>query len=134
VLCSLSPITSLDDFRTLFVQELVAAIGAEKLDLLAPKFLVVAIKFAFALRAGYPENFCQSSDPRIFSRKDAKALSLGIKPIPKKTQSYLRVFAPLREPFVFAYTLGTRSNTARGIKSSSRVFSIAVFGTATRAS
>jgi hypothetical protein len=57
-LCSLSPITSLNDFRTLLVQKLVTAIGAEKLDLLAPKFLVVTIELAFALRAGHPENFC----------------------------------------------------------------------------
>jgi hypothetical protein len=59
--CSLSPITSLDDFRTLFVEELVATIGAEKLDLLASKFLVVTIKVAFALGAGHPENFCHGS-------------------------------------------------------------------------
>jgi len=54
-------LSSLDDFRTLFVQELVAAIGTEQLDLLAPKFLVVTIELAFALWAGYPENFRHSS-------------------------------------------------------------------------
>jgi hypothetical protein len=39
----------------------VTAIGAEKLDLLAPKFLVVTIKLGFALRAGHPENFRHDS-------------------------------------------------------------------------
>jgi hypothetical protein len=61
VLCLPSPVTSLDDFGTLFVQKLMAAIGAEELDLLAPKFLIVAIKFTFALRAGHPENFGHNS-------------------------------------------------------------------------
>jgi hypothetical protein len=77
------------------------AIGAEKLDFLAPKLLVVTIKFALALRAGHPKNFGHASVPRIFSRKDAKALSLGIKPSQKHLRSYLRVFAPLREPSLF---------------------------------
>jgi hypothetical protein len=54
-------IISLDDFRTFFVQELVAAKGTEEVDLLAPKFLIVAIKFTFALRACYPENFRHGS-------------------------------------------------------------------------
>jgi len=54
-------LSSLDDFRTLFVQELVAAIGTEELDLLAPKFLVVTIELAVALRAGHPENFCHGA-------------------------------------------------------------------------
>jgi len=95
----LSP--SLDDFGAFIVQKLVAAIGAEELDLLVPKFLVVTIEFAVALWASHPENFRHASVPRIFSRKDAKTLSLGIKPIPKKFRSYLRVFAPLREPSLF---------------------------------
>jgi hypothetical protein len=34
-----------------------AAIGAEEFDFLVPEFLIVAIKFTPALRAGYPENF-----------------------------------------------------------------------------
>ncbi len=92
---------SLDDFRALVVQKLVAAIGAEELDFLVPEFLLVTIEFALALRTGHPKNFRHASVPRIFSRKDAKALSLGIKPIPKKFRSYLRVFAPLREPSLF---------------------------------
>jgi hypothetical protein len=62
----------------------VAAVGAEKLDVLVPELLVMAIKVAFALRAGHPKNFCHASVPRIFSRQDAKALSLEIEPIPKK--------------------------------------------------
>jgi hypothetical protein len=37
------------------------AIGAEKLDFLAPELLVVTIKFALALRAGHPENFGHGS-------------------------------------------------------------------------
>jgi hypothetical protein len=49
--------SSLDDLGTLFVQKLVTAIGAEKLDLLVPELLPVTIKFAFALRAGHPKNF-----------------------------------------------------------------------------
>ena len=48
--------TSLDNFRALGVEELVAAIGAEELDFLVPEFLRVAIKFALALRTGYPKN------------------------------------------------------------------------------
>jgi hypothetical protein len=70
--------TSLDDLNALLVQKLVAAIGTEELDLFVPKLMPVAIKLALALRAGHPKYFRHSSDPRIFSRKDAKALSLGI--------------------------------------------------------
>jgi hypothetical protein len=79
----------------------VAAIGAEKLDLLVPQLLIVTIKLAFALRAGDPENFGHRSVPRISSRKDAKALSLRLKSSQKKIRFYLRVFAPLREPSLF---------------------------------
>src|SRR5262245_45965520 len=61
----------------------------------------VAIKVALALRAGHPKDFRHDSVPRNFSRKGAKALSLGIKPIPKKFRSYLCVFAPLREESYF---------------------------------
>jgi hypothetical protein len=73
-------LSSLDDFRALFVQELVAAIGTEQLDLLASKFLVVTIELAFTLRAGHPENFRHGAVPRIFP---AKAQSLAIKQTPK---------------------------------------------------
>jgi hypothetical protein len=58
---SLSSITLLDDFGTFLVQKLVATIRAKELDLLAPKFLIMAIKFALALRADYPENFGHNS-------------------------------------------------------------------------
>jgi len=92
---------SLDDLGTLVVQKLVIAIRTEKFDFLVPQLLPVAIELAFALWAGHPENFRHASIPRIFSRKDAKALSLGIKPILKKIRSYLRVFAPLRETSLF---------------------------------
>src|SRR5262245_29066953 len=61
VLAAAMILSSLDDFRTLFVQELVTAIGTEQLDLLAPKFLVVTIELAVALRAGHPENFRHGS-------------------------------------------------------------------------
>jgi hypothetical protein len=54
-LCSPSPIPLLDDFGALLVKELVAAVRAQELDFLVPKFLIVAIKFAFALRAGHPK-------------------------------------------------------------------------------
>jgi hypothetical protein len=53
----------------------VAAIGAKELDLFVPKFLIVAIKLAFALRAGHPENFGHGFVPRIFSRQAVKAQS-----------------------------------------------------------
>jgi hypothetical protein len=56
----------------------VAAIRAEELDLLVPKLVPVAIELALALRAGHPKYFRHASVPRIFSGKDAKALSLGI--------------------------------------------------------
>jgi hypothetical protein len=52
----------------------VAAIGAEKLDVFVPEFLVVTVKFALALRAGHPKYFRHASVPRTFlSRQDAKA-------------------------------------------------------------
>jgi len=35
-----------------------AAIGAEELDLLVAKFLVVTIEFALALWACHPKDFC----------------------------------------------------------------------------
>jgi hypothetical protein len=60
-LCSPPRVASFDDFWTFFVQKLVAAIGAEELDLFAPKFLIVTIKFAFALRTGHPKNFRHDS-------------------------------------------------------------------------
>ena len=60
-LCSLSLITSLDDFGAFLVQKLMAAIGAEELDFLVPELLPVAIKFAFALRTGHPKNFRHGS-------------------------------------------------------------------------
>jgi hypothetical protein len=50
-------ISSLDDLGAFFVQKLVAAVGAEKLDLLVAQLLIVTIKFAPALRAGHPKNF-----------------------------------------------------------------------------
>jgi hypothetical protein len=53
--------SSLDDFRAFLIQKLVAAIGAEKLDLLVPKLLPVTIEFAFTLWAGHPKNFCHDS-------------------------------------------------------------------------
>jgi hypothetical protein len=52
-----NPCSSLDDFRTLFVQKLVIAIGTEKLDLLVPQLLPVTIELAFALRTGRPKYF-----------------------------------------------------------------------------
>jgi hypothetical protein len=39
------------------------AIGAEELDFLVAKFLIVTIKFAAALRAGHPKDFCHDSFP-----------------------------------------------------------------------
>jgi hypothetical protein len=53
--------TSLDDLRTFFIQKLVTAIGAEKLDLLVAKLLIVTIKLAAALRAGHPKDFRHGS-------------------------------------------------------------------------
>jgi hypothetical protein len=53
--------SSLDDLRALFIEELVATIGAEKLDLFVPQLLRVAIELSLALRAGYPENFRHDS-------------------------------------------------------------------------
>jgi hypothetical protein len=48
--------SSFDHFGALFVKKLVAAIGAEKLDLLMAQLLRVAVKLALALRAGHPKN------------------------------------------------------------------------------
>jgi hypothetical protein len=50
-----------DDLRAFFIQELVAAVGAEKLDLFVAQLLGVAIKFAFALRTGHPKYFGHDS-------------------------------------------------------------------------
>src|SRR5262245_52259446 len=82
-------LSSLDDFRALFVQELVAAIGTEQLDFLAPKFLIVTIELAFALRAGHPENFRHRLCSWIFSRQGAKFRDQADPEI----LIYLRVFA-----------------------------------------
>jgi hypothetical protein len=41
----------------------VTAEGAEKLDFLMAEFLIVTIKFAVALRAGHPKDFCHDSFP-----------------------------------------------------------------------
>ena len=48
---------SLDDLGTLLVQKLVAAVGAEELDLFMPKLMPVAIELTLALRAGHPKYF-----------------------------------------------------------------------------
>src|SRR5215470_7294930 len=88
-------VSSLDDFRALFVQELVAAIGTEQLDLLASKFLVVTVELAFTLRAGHPENFRHGCVARIFSRQSAKFRDQADPEIPV----YLHVFASLRDSF-----------------------------------
>jgi hypothetical protein len=85
----------------------VAAVGAEELDLLVPKLVPVAIEFTFALRAGYPKNFRHDSVPRKFSRKGAKALSLGIKRIPK----FDLTFASLR-PFDVAQDMLCERHTS----------------------
>jgi hypothetical protein len=79
-LCSPSPIPLFDDFGALLVKELVAAVRAQELDFLVPKFLIVAIKFAFALRAGHPENFCHGSLPRNSHHRDAECTEFKIFP------------------------------------------------------
>jgi hypothetical protein len=68
---------SLDDFRALFVQKLVTAIGTKEFDLLVTKFLRVAIELSFALRAGHPENFrhvCLS----LLHHRDAEVAEIGV--------------------------------------------------------
>jgi hypothetical protein len=55
----------------------VAAIGAEELDLLVPKFLIVTIKLAFTLRAGYPENFRHVS-LLVLHHRDAEYTEFGV--------------------------------------------------------
>jgi hypothetical protein len=54
-------ISSLDDSRTLLVQELVAAIRTEEFYPFMPELMPVAIEFSFALRAGHPKYFCHGS-------------------------------------------------------------------------
>jgi hypothetical protein len=76
-LCSPSPIPLLDDFGALLVKELVAAVRAQELDFLVPKFLIVAIKFAFALRAGHPKylrHVCLS----LLHHEDAEFAEIGV--------------------------------------------------------
>jgi hypothetical protein len=41
----------------------VTAIGTEELDLLVAKLVIVTIKFAAALWAGHPKDFCHDSFP-----------------------------------------------------------------------
>jgi hypothetical protein len=95
-LCSVSPITSLDDFGTLFVQELVTAIGTKEFDLLVTKFLRVAIELSLALRAGHPENFCHDFSLEI-PAKDAEPNSRNqTDPVPfyilASLGKFLRIF------------------------------------------
>jgi hypothetical protein len=52
---------SLDNLRAFFIQELVAAIRTEELDVLMPELLPMTIKLAPALRTGHPENFGHDS-------------------------------------------------------------------------
>jgi hypothetical protein len=59
---------------------------------------------------------------------------VSINVIPVRPELRRRVNGFFSVIFSWRQTFGTRSRTARGMKSSSRVFSIAVFGTATRAS
>jgi hypothetical protein len=70
------PDSSFDHFGALFVKKLVAAVGAKKLDLLVPELLIVTVKFALALRAGYPENFRHNSPSQpqnvLFTTKSTK--------------------------------------------------------------
>jgi hypothetical protein len=75
-LCSLSPITSLNDFRTLLVQKLVTAIGTEQLNFLVSEFVPVTIELAFALWAGHPKNFRHGAFPPDCAKKQ----SLGFDP------------------------------------------------------
>jgi hypothetical protein len=71
--------SSLDDFRTLFVQKLAAAIRAEELDLLMSQLLGMTIKLAFALRAGHPKNFCHVCLVVLY-RRGAEFSEIGIFP------------------------------------------------------
>jgi hypothetical protein len=64
--------SSLDDFGTLFVEKLVAAVRTEELDLLVPKFLPMAVEITFALRTGHPKNLRHDSLPRNFHHRDAE--------------------------------------------------------------
>jgi hypothetical protein len=68
-LCSMRH--SLDDLGAFFVQKLVTAIGAEKLDLFVAKLLIVAVELAAALRAGHPENFSHNA---VLRKQDSKSV------------------------------------------------------------
>jgi hypothetical protein len=73
-------VTSLDYPRTLFVQELMAAIGAEEFYLLVPQLQGVAIELSLALRAGHPKNFRHGSSWRqmIFTTETPSSQSRNI--------------------------------------------------------
>jgi hypothetical protein len=60
--------------------------GTEELDLLVPKFLPVAIKLAFALRAGHPKYFCHVC-LLVLLHRDAKFAEFGIFPKEKTLSS-----------------------------------------------
>jgi len=61
--------SSLDDFGTLFVEKLVAAVRTEELDVLVPKFLPMAVEITLALRTGHPKNLRHDSLPRNFHHR-----------------------------------------------------------------
>jgi hypothetical protein len=145
-------VRKLDDLGALFVQELMIAVGTEELDLLVPQLVPVAIELPFALRAGRPKYFRHDSSSNLKSEIRNTKSDTNLRSIKSQTRkiqnpesegSVFRISSFRPFEFVsdfefricsFIYIFGTRSRSARGMKSSSRVFSIAVFGTATRAS
>jgi hypothetical protein len=79
-----------------------AAVGAEKLDLFMTKFLIMAIEFALALRAGHPENFGHKATPPDLSSPATARDRRKISPCGRNDKRFsLRAFAALREMTFF---------------------------------
>jgi hypothetical protein len=79
-----------------------AAIGAEELDLLVAKFLVVTIEFAVALRASHPKNFRHKATPPDLSSPATARDRRKISPCGRNDKRFsLRAFAALREMTFF---------------------------------
>jgi hypothetical protein len=55
------------------------AIGAEQLDLLVAKLLIVTVEFTFALRTGYPEDFCHGASEKFFNFSEKSFLQAAQK-------------------------------------------------------
>jgi hypothetical protein len=71
------------------------AIGAEQLDLLVAKLLIVTVEFTFALRTGYPEDFCHGASEKFFNFSEKSFLQAAQKDLGearenRRAEAYIR--------------------------------------------